>query len=478
MGFPTITEKYGSLSATGLAKETVFGTPVAANTFLPMTGNTMEEDPGWFAPHLMQNLRDLQVYNLYGEAKFNGTITGPIFPSNAMELLVAAIGSDSITGWGVYGTLATPTSTTLNGSTVTGATSFTVTSPTGFVIGQEVLVGTGGNQEARLISNVVGSVITVADALLYPHANGVAVSTGTTTTLAALVTAPTSTITVTSATGIVQGTVLQVDVNSVFNGRTSEVRVVTNVVSTTVTLDQPLTFNHASGSQVLIVTTPYTHTINEQNTLSSLTVEKNIGGFQSLQFAGCRVNKFDLKAPVGNTAVEISAEMMGRSVAVLNSPTAVSVTNEMPFVFAEANLTIFDTLRTEVSNTNVSIENGVKETYTYSNFHGPSFLTPVTLHTSGAIDLVFDSLNDSIYGDFQRMNNGTLGSYQFTLIHPLSQGTITINQPQIVLNKYANDLKMEDVVMSTLSYEATRQLSGPAQFTIQATVVNNVYLPY
>lgn len=478
MTYPTITEKYGSLSATGFAKEAVFGTPVAANTFLPMMSNTMEEDPGWFSPHLMQNLRDLQVYNLYGEAKFQGTIHGPIFPSNAMEVMVASIGADSITGWGVYGTVATPSSTTLSGSTAVGDVTFTIASATGFAIGQQVIIGTGGTREARLISGLTGTSVTVADALSFAHTSGVAVVSGTTTTLSAPSIATATTVDVTSATGITEDTVIQIDVNSVSGVTTSEVRKVTNVATNTLTLDVALNFAHASTAQVTVVTNPYTHTINEQNTLASLTVEKNIGGFQSLQFAGCRANKFDLKAPVGNTAVEMSMEMIGRSVAVLDSPTAVTVVDEMPFVFAEANLNIFDTLRTEVSNTAISIENGLKETYTYSNFHGPSFITPVTLHTSGSIDLVFDSLNDATYGDFTRMANGTLGAFNFSLIHPASDGVITISMPQVVLNKYSNDLKMEDVVMSTLSYEASRPLSGTNQYTIQATVSNTVYLPY
>jgi hypothetical protein len=478
--YPTITEKYGSLSATGFAKETTFGTPVAADTFLPMVSNTMEENPGWFSPHLMQNLRDLQVYNLYGEAKFQGTIHGPIFPSNAMEVMVAAIGADSITGWGVYGTIATPSSTTLATSPAAGATSFDVTSATGFAVGQEVIVGSGlSNQEARLISNVSGTTITVADALFHPHTSGETTVSGTSTTTTSPSIVGATTIDVASATGIVDGTTLiQIDVNTVSGTKTSEVRKVTNTATLTLTLDSALDFAHASGAQVTIVTTPYTHTISEQNTLPSLTVEKNIGGFQSLQFAGCRVGKFDLKAPVGNTAVDLSIEMVGRSVTPLDSPTAVSVVNELPYVFAEANLNIFNTLRTEVSSTSIAIDNGLKETYTYSNFHGPSFITPVTLHTNGAIDLVFDSLNDSTYGDFNRMANGTLGSLLFSLIHPSSGGTITVFLPQIVLDKYANDIKMEDVVMSNLSYEATRPLSGSTQFTIQATVTNTVYLPY
>lgn len=478
MAFPTFQEKSGALSATGLAVEPVFGTPVAATSFQPMTGNTMEEDPGWFSPPLMQNLRDKQVYNLYGEAKYTGTVSGPLFPSQAMELLVSSIGKDGAVGFGVAAPAATPTATTLSAPATAGATSITVTSGTGFVIGQQVVVDTGGLQEFRLISNVVTNAITLADALSYAHASGVAVSTGTTTTLSAPSLAAATTVTVTSPTGIVVGTIIQIDVNSVSGNTTSEIRKVTNVVTDTLTLDTALVYAHASAAQVTIVTAPFTHQIIEQIYLPSLTVEKNIGGFQSLQFAGCRIGKFNVKAPVGNTPVDMSADLSGRQVAVLDTPTGVTLVNEEPFVFAEANLTMFTTLRTEVSVVNMAIDNGLKETYTYSNQHGPSFITPCTLMVNGTIDLVWDSLDDVTYGDFNRMANGTLGALQFTLQHPASAGTITFNLPQIVLSKYANDLKMEDVVMSTLTYEATRPLAGSTPYTIAASVVNNSYVAY
>lgn len=405
MAFPTITEKYGSLSATGLAKETVFGTPVAASTFLPMTGNTMEADPGWFSPQLMQGTRDLQVYNLYGEAKYAGTLDGPLFPSNAMELLVASIGADAIAGAGVTG--STPSSST---------------------------------------------------------------------TLAAGITSGTDTFSLTSATGYAIGDIIQVDVNGTGPVTTSEVRKIKTLTGTDGTVDTNWGYDHASGAAVSVVVAPFTHTITQQNTLPSLTVEKNLGGFQSLQFAGCKVGKLDLKAPTGNNPVTITADMSGRSVAVLDTPTPISVVNENPFVFAEANLTIYSTLRTEVSNVGVTIDNGLKETYTYANQHGPSFITPVTLHASGQIDLVFDSLDDATYGDFSRMTDGTLGALSFSLVHPDSAGTITIDLPQIALSKYANDVKMSDVVMSNLTYEASKDPT--ASYTIRATVINNVYLPY
>ena len=406
MPFPTIIEKSGALSATGLAKEATFGTPVAASTFLPMSSNTLEEEPGWFSPNLMQGYRDKQIYNLYGEAKFAGAITGPIFPSNAMALMVASIGADAPAGYGVTGTAGSG-STTLSGTVSAGASSITVASASGFSTGQ----------------------------------------------------------------------VVQIDVNNTTGPTTSECRKVT-VSGTTFTLDQPLVYGHTSGATIAGVVAPYTHTINQANTLPSLTVEKNIGGFQSLQFAGCRVNKFDLKAPVGNSPVEMTADLMGQSVAVLNNPTAISVTNEMPFVFAEAALTIFGTSRAEASNVAISVENGVKETYTYSGNHGPSYLTPVNLHATGTIDLVWSSLNDATYGDFNRMVNGTLGALTFSLTHPSTNGTITINMPQIALSKFANDLKADDIVLSQLTYEASRPLSGASQYTISATVVNNVYIAY
>jgi hypothetical protein len=288
-----------------------------------MTGCSIEPDPGWFSPELMMNVRDLHVWNLYGEAKYQGSIDGLLFPSNAIELLVASIGTDAITG-------------------------------------------------------------TVA---------------------------------------------------------------------------------------------PYTHTISQANSLPSLTVEKNIGAFQSLQFAGCRVGKFSLKVPTGNEAASITVDVSGQSAAVLDSPTAVSITNELPFVFAEAATSIFGTSRTEAHNVEFNIDNGLKETYTYSSSHGPSFITPVTVHASGMLDVVWDSLDDSTYGDYLKMENGTLGAFSITLTHPTGGGySVQLNAPQVAYSKYSNDLKVSDVVLASLSWEASKAL--PSSNTVGAVVLNQVSTAY
>lgn len=407
MAFPTITEADGALSATGLAKEVTPGMPVAATTFLPMSGNSMNVDPGWFSPNLMQGLRDKQVYNLQGEEKFAGAIDGPLFPSNAMALMVAAIGADNVAGAGVTGTAGSG-STTLNGALTAGTNTFTLTSATGFSVGQ----------------------------------------------------------------------VIQVDVNGTGPTTTAECRKILTLVGTSGTVDSVWSFSHLTAAPVIGVAAPYAHTIQQQNTLPSLTVEKNIGNRQSLQFAGSKVNKFDLKAPVANEPASITADMMAQSVTVLDTPTAIAVTNESPFVFTEASVTFYGTARSEAANLTVSIDNAVKETYTYSGQHGPSFLTPISLHVSGTLDMVWSSLDDPTYGDFNRMYSQTLGALSLTLAHPASGGSIILSIPQIALSKYTTDLKAADVVMSALTWEASRPLAGSSQYTIRATVINSVYLPY
>lgn len=407
MPYPTITEALGSLSATGLAKEASFGVPLAATTFLPMTDNTMDEDPGWFSPTLMMGTRDKQIYNLQGEEKNAGSITGPLFPSNAMALLVASIGADNVSGAGITGT---------------GSTSAT--------------------------------------------------------TISAPVTAATSVCTVAAIGTIVIGSIVQLDVNASGPTTTAEVRKVTGVAGSVLTVDQPWTYGHLSSAPIKIVAAPFTHTIQQANTLPSLTVEKNMGGLQSLQFAGCKVNKMGIKCPVGNNPVEMTADMMAQSVTSMSTPTAIAITNELPFVFSEAALSIYGGPRADISNIGISIENGIKETYTFSGNHGPSFLTPVTLHVSGAIDAVWSSLTDATYGDWTKAHNQTLGALTFSLTHPASAGTISITMPQIALSKFGGTIKDEDVVMSALTYEASKPLSGGSLYTIQATVANSVYLPY
>ena len=46
------------------------------------------------------------------------------------------------------------------------------------------------------------------------------------------------------------------------------------------------------------------------------------------------------------------------------------------------------------------------------------------------------------------------------------------------LKKYADDIKMQDVVMANLDYEAYLDLGATPVNTISATAINGVWLPY
>lgn len=322
MPFSTVQERSGSLSAVGYTKETTFGQPLPAVNFLPSMSCTLEHDPGWFSPEVMTNVRDLQIYNLAGEAKNIGAVEGPLFPTQGIGLLAGSIGTDVVTG-------------------------------------------------------------TVA---------------------------------------------------------------------------------------------PYTHTISTATLLPSFTVEKNVGGFQSEQYAGCRIGKMTLKCAASNTPVQITADLTGQSVTILSTPTAVTEVNELPFVFTSAALTVFGHLRSEATNVQIVIDNGLKETYTFSGQNGPNFITPASLKVNGSFDVVFSSLNDPTYGDFTTMANQTLGA--LSLVFTVGANVCTISLPQIVISKYATPLKVGDVIVATVDFQASRPLTGGSQYTIQAVVNNSVATAY
>lgn len=401
----TVVERYGSLSATGVAKESTFGTPVTSSVFLPMTGNNLEVDPGLFSPKVMMGVRDVNTFPLYGQYKVAGSINAPLFPTMGATLVAGSIGQDATAGNGVTGTGST-SPTTLSGSTSAGAT----------------------------------------------------------------------TVTVASATGYTVGSIVQVDVNASGPTTTAEVRKVTNVATNVLTLDTALTYGHASNAPVKIVTAPYTHTFTQATTLPSFTVEKNLGNYQSLQFAGARVNKLGLQVQNSNQEATANFDLMAKSATVLDTPTAITVTNELPFVFAEATASIFGQAVTQCTQAEVDIENGLKDTYTFNASHNLQFLTPVSLKVSAKADLVFTSLDDVTWGYWTQMVNGTEGAFSLQLAHPTNGGSFTFNMSRVRIRTSTDAVKLEDVIVSTLQFDAF--LNFTSLTTVSATVANSSYLPY
>ena len=449
-------------------------------------------------------IRDVNVFALYGEQKHAGDISAPFFPTNGIQLLSAAMGYDG----------GTAASGQLTGYGVTFASS--ASTSTGYV----------------------------------------------TTTLNGGLAAGVTSVTVTSATGMAVGGYVQIDVN-VAGGTTAEVRKITNIASNVLTLDTATNFAHLTGAAVAYVTaasaTPFVHTLLSGNTLPSLTIEKNIGGYQSLQFAGSRIGKYSVKAQASDSAVDFTASVMSQSVAIFNgsstsytvtsatvntstglatytvasnpfavndwvvvsgfsggaanlnvsgvvtaatattftiantattnityasgglaaskAPSAVSVINESPFVFAEATLNLFGNVVAQVTSVSLDLENGLKPTYTFNNSHNLQFLTPLTRKVSGQLEVVFTSLDDATWGYFDKMLTQTQGALSVSFTHP-NGASLTISLPQINIAKYGDSIKLEDVVMTSLDFEASYALGASVPSTIMSTVTNFAWLPY
>lgn len=333
---------------------------------------------------------------------------------------------------------------------------------------------------------VAGPVFPTNGSLFIPGAIGAdaapgfgVTGTGATsaTTTSSPITAASSALALTSATGYAVGSIVQVDTNNTVTPTTSEVRKIATLTGTNATVDKPWTYAHASGVAVSVVTAPFTHTITQQNSLPSYTVEKNLGDFESLQFSGARVNKLSLSAQTTDSEATMSVDLVAKSVGVLDSPSPIAVVAESPFVFAEGTLSLFSQTLAQAENFSIDIDNALISSYTFNQSHNLQFLTPGPLHVSGKADVIWDSFDDATWGYFNQMLAEDHGTLSFLLQHPGSPtaGSVEVTCTNVYLKGVPEDPKMEDVVKSTLNFEAFLDYGVGA--TVGATILNSYYLP-
>ena len=426
MPFTPGNETSGNLSAVGLARETTFNTPVTPSQFDPFNSLALGADPGLFFPQVMQGIREADVFALYGQEKMAGGLDSPLFPHNGILAWIAAVGHD--------GSQSGSSTTAVNGTigaASAGATTITWTAVTGVPVS--------------------GSYIQVGIA-----ANGVfgvsALGTGI---------APSQVIKVTAVTGSGPYTL------------------------TVPALAYAIVASGAGQNNTAqAVIAPFFHAVIPGVRPCSLTIEKNMGGLQSEQFSGCMVNTFALKLPTSNAEASFSADLMAASVAVLDTPSAITgIDDGLPFVFAEGALSLFGQSLNTVSNVTVTLGNTVKDTYTVGSSHMPTYLTPTTRTVSGQLTVIFYSLDDSTYGYFKKAlpslaTSGvpTQGALSLTLAHP-DLTAFNIVLPQINIEKIADEVKIGDMIMQTLDFKASYNIASSGILTSYFS--NNVaYAPY
>lgn len=418
----------GNLSGFGIGKELTPGTPVLPTNFEPFNTCNIIPETGLFFPPVMMGVRETDVFALYGQEKLAGPIDGPLFPVNGIQLFIGAIGTDNAQS----GTLGSAKNGTF-AAAAKGATSIVYT-----------MVG-GTAPVANEYYQIGPAVATVGTAAI-PFGGGVA---GTQVVKPSVVTgAGPYTFTVPA---------LQFKIDTIGSG--------------------------GAGLVGQNVVAPFYHNAAPANTLQSFTLEKNMGGKQSEQYAGCQIDSFNLKLPTSNAEASFSAAVMGLAVAVLTTPTAITVDSGNPFVFTEGSLSFQGNVMTTATNVEIDIQNTVKDTYTVGTSHLPTYLTATTRKFSAKCTAVFTSLNDAAWGYFSQAypsiapsNVPVVGALSLTLTHPSNGGVIGISFPQVNIDKIGDEVKIGDVI--TQSLDLTPSYDIALGYAIQAYVANNSNVGY
>ncbi len=198
-----------------------------------------------------------------------------------------------------------------------------------------------------------------------------------------------------------------------------------------------------------------------------------MGGFQSLQYTGCQVNKYTVKGQAGNTEATVTADIIAQAVGLLTTPSAVTFVDESPFVFSEYTLTWNGITLPQSANFTLAIDNGVTRVWTFNGTPQPQFVPALHLMVNGQFDAVFDSINDPSYGFFSQILNETDAALTLTLEHPTNGLSIEFEMPNVRLAKEEIPPEVTKVITETVHFEAHRSLSASPSETIRVIVHNN-----
>lgn len=150
----------------GLAKEVTPGTAVAPTFTFPMTTFTPSDKPTWLRDTAWRNAMAATYGVIQGPEQAEIDLGGPFYGDAIGYLLLDMFGDYSVTGSN------SASATTLSAQANAGATSITLTSPTGYVDSSIIQIGTGTTAEIRKqVGAPAGSVVTLDRALYYSHAS-------------------------------------------------------------------------------------------------------------------------------------------------------------------------------------------------------------------------------------------------------------------------------------------------------------------
>lgn len=230
----------------------------------------------------------------------------------------------------------------------------------------------------------------------------------------------------------------------------------------------------AIGADVVTGSSPsFTHTITPANVLHSYSIEKNMNG-ADIQYSGMIVSKSEFTL-ANNAEATVQHTFEGQQDAVLGSPGTAAFPADVPFGPTGVALTIGAYNDMTASSVKVTIDNGGKAYPTFNAETYPEIVIGTTRKVTWEIVAFLQSLSGgsppNYYGEL-------VAAPSIALQAQLTQGTdtFTLSSPAAVLTKYSNPIKLGDVVMVNLTYEA--MLDPGTGLDIEAVIVNSQATAY
>jgi len=307
----------------------------------------------------------------------------------------------------------------------------------------------------------------LAAALGIDHVAGSTPSNATTPTANSAVGA--NSVALTAVTGFTVGGFIQL--TSATTPAQTEVHKILSIAALVVTFatGETLASAFATADAAAVVVAPFTHTMTPKETgLPTLTIEKNLGGLTSLQWAGCMVSKAELKLSTTKEA-EATYSIMGQKEAQV-TPTTAAYTSETPYALANMSVSKAGAADVTPKSATLTIDNKGTGEYTFGGVNTPTMIYTGQRLITGTLAYLLQNMTD--YNDALAATPRDLA---FTLSQSASD-SCKFDLPNVVWGKPSIPLKLGDLIRVTMPFTAYYLAGATTDITV--TAVNGVWLGY
>jgi hypothetical protein len=321
--------------------------------------------------------------------------------------------------------------------------------------------------------------------ILIGHAFGNDSTTGSTPTLTSTITAitnPGDTSFPTACTAVT-GDIVQIG-----SGVGAECRKVVTNSAGTMTVDFPLSYNHASGVSISKVVAPFTHSIpSASSILPSLAFEDYIPYDNKTQAApngvtnsayylpGAVLKTFKLESQA-ETGLKANLDFDAQDKVEIPTFTSLTIPSESVFAYDQEAVLIGGTQQLRITETSLEIDNGVQKVFAKNNSSRAFCITAGQQEVKGSFKLYEDQSSQDTF--FTALGNDTVLAFQWKITDAATGYYIQFDVPKIVVDEFNDgDFNPGDLIYANLSFEGILD-AGASNVNATVTIQNGDYITY